>query len=455
MALFFLSVQSKADIVVTPDKTTQLHLTLYSGFALVQQVRTTSLPKGTNTLRFESIAPQAEVESIILDFVGSSDVTLLSQNYEYDLVNARKLLENFIGKNVDIIHPGSDSQIVSAEVISASGPEPLFRVGNRIMYGRAETVLFPYFPEDLFMVPTVLARINARKRLDTKVRIRYLCHDVQWYPDYILEFSEKDKRATLQARVTIKNNAGMQFEDATLSFVAGNPSKSSSHQRYGGATLKREMHFASSAAAMESDSRISGGSNAQEYPVYNLQTPITLQQGEGQQLPWFTEKVDDISIVYELRPLRSWYVRADQQDRQSASVTLNFTSKQPLLPQGRIRTYESEKSSPVRFRGEDVIVHSAKNTPIKVEVGSSVFITGEYRELIGFSKLQPRSKRQVTIYNEASFEVSVKVYDYIARSQSLVESSVTAKQPDSETIAWDLIMEPESKKTITYTISQK
>ena len=89
----------------TLDDQTELALTVYnSDLALVRDVRAIQLPRGAFDLRFMDIA--ATVNPATVHFRSLTEpgrVTVLEQNYEYDLLEPDKLLRKYIGRDVTLV----------------------------------------------------------------------------------------------------------------------------------------------------------------------------------------------------------------------------------------------------------------------------------------------------------------------------------------------------------------
>ena len=89
----------------TLDDQTELALTVYnSNIALVRDVRTLQLPRGTFDLQFMDIA--ATVNPATVHFRSLSEpnrVSVLEQNYEYDLLEPDKLLRKYVGRDVTLV----------------------------------------------------------------------------------------------------------------------------------------------------------------------------------------------------------------------------------------------------------------------------------------------------------------------------------------------------------------
>ena len=74
-------------------------LTIYNdNFGVVRQARQMSFQKGLNTVKFTDVASAIDPTSVNFKCLSAPGaVSILEQNYEYDLVNANSLLKRYIG----------------------------------------------------------------------------------------------------------------------------------------------------------------------------------------------------------------------------------------------------------------------------------------------------------------------------------------------------------------------
>jgi hypothetical protein len=94
---------AKTDAATTTEKDqTDLSVTVYnSNVALIRDVRQIPLRAGVFPLRFEDVA--ASINPVTVHFRSLTDASKLSvveQNYEYDLLDPQKLLQKYVGREV-------------------------------------------------------------------------------------------------------------------------------------------------------------------------------------------------------------------------------------------------------------------------------------------------------------------------------------------------------------------
>ena len=80
---------------VTLKDQTDLAVTVYNNnFALVRDTRMLTLVRGINRLALENVSGKLRAATAIIKPLGKTRFTLLEQNFDFDLLTPRKLLEN-------------------------------------------------------------------------------------------------------------------------------------------------------------------------------------------------------------------------------------------------------------------------------------------------------------------------------------------------------------------------
>src|SRR6188472_2077780 len=165
----------------TLDDQTELALTVYnSNIALVRDVRTLQLPRGSFDLQFMDIA--ATVNPATVHFRSLSEpsrVSVLEQNYEYDLLEPDKLLRKYVGRDVTLVRlvqDGGDTrqEEVKARLLSFNNA-PVWQIGNEIVTGmHADHIRFPELPGNLYSRPTLIWSLENGGAARHRVEASYL-----------------------------------------------------------------------------------------------------------------------------------------------------------------------------------------------------------------------------------------------------------------------------------------
>src|SRR6188474_809117 len=212
----------------TLDDQTELALTVYnSNIALVRDVRTLQLPRGTFDLQFMDIA--ATVNPATVHFRSLSEptrVSVLEQNYEYDLLEPDKLLRKYVGRDVTLVRQRQEGGRTIEEPIIARllsyNNAPVWQIGNEIVTGLgADHIRFPELPGNLFSRPTLIWSLSNDGGARHRVEASYLATNLKWNADYVLTVARDDKVADIDGWVTVTNGSGTAFRNTSLQLVAG------------------------------------------------------------------------------------------------------------------------------------------------------------------------------------------------------------------------------------------
>ena len=111
-------------------------LTIYNdNFAVVREARRMNFEKGQNTVRFTDVASMIDPTSVKFSCLSSPGaVSVLEQNYEYDLVNTESLLKRYIDKDVRVVVQGSGSEarkVIEGKLSAAVGQDLILQSQQR------------------------------------------------------------------------------------------------------------------------------------------------------------------------------------------------------------------------------------------------------------------------------------------------------------------------------------
>ena len=102
---------ASTDQSTTLSDQTDLNVTVYnSNIALIREVRYLTLPTGALRLKFEDIAATVNPATVHFRSLTEPDkLTVIEQNYEYDLLDPAKLLHKYVGKEVTLVRSYMDN----------------------------------------------------------------------------------------------------------------------------------------------------------------------------------------------------------------------------------------------------------------------------------------------------------------------------------------------------------
>jgi hypothetical protein len=203
----------------------RLALTIYnSDLALVEHVRPLNVAAGRHRLEFQGVSAQIMAQTVSF---ASTGLTVIEQNFDYDLLTPEKLMEKAVGRTVRIVrtNPGTGRETEeTAEVLSTVGGVVL-KIGDRIEVLRDDgipaRVIFDEVPPNLRANPTLSILANAEAAVNGDVTLAYLTRGLAWNADYVAVFDEAAGNVSLQGWITLTNNSGTTFANANAQLVAG------------------------------------------------------------------------------------------------------------------------------------------------------------------------------------------------------------------------------------------
>jgi hypothetical protein len=209
----------------TADDRTSVAVTVYNvNLALVRETRNLAVPsKGESTLRFMDVPSAINPRTVHLkSLTAPGALTVLEQNYEYDLISPAKLMEKYVGREVELIEQADDltTRTVTAKLLSVNGG-PVYQIGDRIVLNQTGKVTLASVPPDLVPRPTLVWTLGAEQKGDHEVEASYLTDNMNWSADYVAVVDADDRQTDITGWVTIDNRSGATYRDATLKLVAG------------------------------------------------------------------------------------------------------------------------------------------------------------------------------------------------------------------------------------------
>jgi hypothetical protein len=362
-------------------------LTIYNdNFAVVREARKMQFEKGQNTVRFTDVASAIDPTSVKFECLSSPGaVSVLEQNYEYDLVNAESLLKRYIDKQVMVALKGSGSEsrkFVEGTLLAAVGPDLIVKGVNGIeVIGRdsVEEIALKELPDDLVTRPTLVWLTDAQKGGEQLCEVTYTTGAISWNADYTAVLNADDTALDFSGWVTIDNRSGAAYKDATLKLIAGDVRRI---QQAEDKTRVYEMAMPRSAGVPAFEEKA-----FMEYHMYTLGRKSTINNNQVKQIE-FVEPAAGVKAnkiyVYERAGWRWQSGRSSQPEKGKVNVKIEFENKKEnklgiALPKGKVRVFKKDPADEsLQFVGEDMIDHTPKNEKLSLYIGDAFDIVAEH-----------------------------------------------------------------------------
>ena len=423
--------QPGGDQTTTLDDQSDVSITVYnSDIALVRDTRNLQLVRGTGNLRFMDIAATVNPATVhFRSLTEPSQVSVLEQNYEYDLLDPDKLLRKYVGREVTLVRNRQDGGTTRQEEVKALllsyNTGPVWKIGNEIVTGLgADHIRFPELPETLYSRPTLIWTVQNDGAQKHRVEASYLASRLAWNADYVLTVGRDDKAADLNGWVTMTNNSGTGFKNARLQLVAGDLNR-----------VRQQLNKMSDMAAPAAravEERMAQESFS-DYHLYTFGRKTTINNAQTKQLSMFDGTDIPVTRRYVVEGQNYYYHNQQHPGspiKDAVEVYYQFKNEEKSglglpMPAGVLRVYQQDSKGGVQFVGEDRIMHTPKDETLNVKIGNAFDVICE-RNQIDFQKIAPNVyefEYEITIRNHKATAINVEVNEPVGASWRMISSS--------------------------------
>ena len=425
--------QSGQDLTTTLDDQSELSLTVYnSDVALVRDVRNLQLTQGVGNLRFMDIAATVNPATVhFRSLTEPSQVSVLEQNYEYDLLDPDKLLRKYVGREVTLMRNrqegGTTRQEEVKAVLLSYNNGPVWKIGNEIVTGlNADHIRFPELPDTLYTRPTLIWTVQNDGAAKHRVEASYLARSLAWNADYVFTVARDDKTADLNGWVTLTNNSGTSFKNAKLQLVAGDLNR-----------VRQELGKVADMAMNAPSARAAEERMAQEsfsdYHLYTFGRKTTINNSQTKQVSMFDGTDVPVSKRYVVEGQSHYYhnqMHPGSPIKDSVQVFYQFKNEEKSglglpMPAGVLRVYQQDSKGGTQFVGEDRIMHTPKDETLNIKIGNAFDVICE-RNQTDFQKIAPNVyelEYEITLRNHKATAIQVEVNEPIGGTWRMVTSS--------------------------------
>jgi hypothetical protein len=450
-----------ADQSTSLNDQTDLSVTVYnSNIALIRDVRELQLPTGTVHLKFMDIA--ATVNPATVHFRSMTDpdkVSVIEQNYEYDLLEPSKLLNKYVGKEVTLLRTymdnGTPKQEETRATLLANNNGPVWKIGNDIVTGlKTDTYRFPELPGNLYEHPTLLMTLTNSVARKQSIEASYLANNLTWNADYVLTVARDDKSGDLDGWVTLSNNSGTPFHNAKLQLVAGQLNRI---PQAGGIVggVAREAVMTKAAPQFEQE-------NFSEYHLYSLARRTSVEDKETKQISLLEGSGVPVEKRYVANGQNFYYHTAQTPGtalKEPVMVFYKFKNDEKAglgipLPGGNFRVYQKDSKGGVLFIGEDHIDHTPKDEFVDVKIGNAFDVVAE-RKQTDYKKIADRVYEMeftITLRNHKDTPITVEVNEPIGGDWEMLSSSYPATKTAAFAAQFNVPVKANGESVLTYRV---
>jgi hypothetical protein len=437
---------------------TEVAITVYNrDLALVKDTREISLAAGESVLRFEDVAAKIDARTVAVRSLAAPDkLAVVEQNYVFDLISPAKLMEKYVGREVELVETEQTTlktQTTKATLLSTNDG-PVYRIGDRIAVGHPGRVVLPELPDELYPRPTLIWRLANGGPAKQRVEVAYLTGGLSWAADYVAVVNDEDTRADLTGWVTLTNQSGARYDDATLKLVAGEVNRVR--------VAERMIAFEAKTPSMRPVPKFAE-EEFFEYHLYSLDRKTTLADNETKQMRLLSGAGVALHKTFLIVGQPGWY-RAKTGDlgrNVPVGVFLDFKNDTANhlgipLPAGTVRLYKQDKSGSEQFIGEDTVRHTPKDETVTLKVGDAFDVVAtrvqtDFRAL-DVKPYDAEVAFQVTVRNHKDTPITVNLREPVGGEWKVVESSHPAVKIDAGTLGFEVPVAKDGEAVVRYRV---
>lgn len=449
----------------TLDDQQSVAVTIYNqNLALVKDQRKVKLNAGLNKLALRDVSAQIRPETaLIRSLTSTGSLSILEQNFDFDLLTPQKMLEKYVGRNVGIIKTNPSNGIETleqAQVLSANNGVVL-KIGDRIETGLPGRIVYHDVPANLRDRPTLVVQLNNKTAAEQHVELSYLTGGLGWKADYVAELNAAEDKLDLSGWVTLTNTSGTSYRNAKLQLVAGDVNRVP-ELRPMAKTMRMDAMAAEAPAPMAEESLL-------EYHLYTLDRPTTIAENQTKQVALLSATGVPARKELVLQGADYYYQSSygDLGQKLKVGVFLEFDNKEASklglpLPKGVMRVYKKDSAGNAQFVGEDHIDHTPKNESVRLKLGDAFDVTADKKQT-DFKKLPNPAKGssafesayEIVLKNAKKERVTVMVQEPIPAEWKILKSSHPHEKATSNTAVWKIDIPAEGKATLNYRVQVK
>jgi hypothetical protein len=468
LAIFLFScvgLANASELVSTLADQQGVAVTIYNeNLALVKDKRRITLQNGENWLAFREVSARMRPETAFLQSTSQKQsLTVLEQNFDFDLLTPKKLLEKYVGKKIGIIktHPTTGEETNEEAMVLSANNGVVLRVGDRIETGMSGgRLIFPDVPGNLRDRPTLVMNLLSKTNQPQDLELSYLTGGLSWQADYVANLSSAEDSLDLLGWVTLTNTSGTSYKNARLQLVAGDVHQVQPRLRRMARQPAVDVAYEAGAPQMAQEALF-------EYHLYTLDRPTNILENQTKQVSLL--QADNVPSQKEyLLKGQDYYYRnrhAELGKKMKVGVFLLFTNGKSEnlgmpLPKGVVRVYKQDSMGNVQFVGEDKIDHTPENEEIKLKLGDAFDITADrkqtdFKKLAGFGRYNYvfESAFLIELKNAKAEDVTVKVVEPMPGDWEMLSENQQHEKTSSSTATWHVKVPAKSSAKLIYRVT--
>ncbi len=434
-------------MIGTATQAEELAVTVYnSNLGVISETRQLDFDKGVGKLAFRDVPAQIDAASVRFEVTGGGgEVSILEQNYAYDLVSPNQMYNRYLDQQIELID--KTGRLYAGKLLAqGDGAVTVQDDDGRIkviLLDHIAEVDFPSLPDGLITRPTLFWLYNSADAGQRECNVGYQTAGLNWSAEYVGLLSSNEKDLDLSGWASINNTSGKTYADAKLKLVAGDISRARPQRP---PVMRKSMM-----ALAEADAY--GGFEEKaffEYHLYTLPRKATLANREIKQVSLFEPASTGVEKIFTYRP--------DRHPTQ-VEVAIKFVNSKESglgmpLPAGRVRLFKADDDGSVILLGEDQIKHTPRDEELTVKVGNAFDIVGEetMTDQRRISQKVEERDFKIELRNRKTDAATVRIEKQFYGFWEIMNSDLQYEKKSAEMVVFKAELAAGETRTITYRV---
>ena len=438
-------------------------VTIYNeNLALIKDTRRVGLDAGLNRLALREVSGRMRPETASLrSLTHPGALSLVEQNFDFDLLTPAKLLEKYVGREVRIYrtNPKTGVESIESALVLAANAGVVLKIGDRIETGLPGRIVFDGVPPNLRDRPTLVTELQSSRAGAQTVELSYLSGGLAWKADYVAELNAADNALDLNGWVTLTNTSGTAYPNARLQLVAGDVNRVRDELRQAAKSNGMARAEAPAPRQMTQESLF-------EYHLYTLQRPTSIADNQTKQVALLGATSVPVKKELVLQG-NDYYYRSSVGgigQKMKVGVFVQFDNREAAhlgipMPKGVVRVYKKDSTGNAQFIGEDNIDHTPKNESVRLKLGDAFDVTGDKKQT-DFKRRESghpwsyvfESAYKIVLKNAKKETATVVVREPVPGDWTMLEQSHKHVKAAAGTAEWKIDVPAEGTTTLKYRV---
>lgn len=486
------SNKSKSKKTVCPaaakNHLSNLSVSIYPGYALVQGNFGVHLEKGENHFQLQGFPTSFDPASVHVDsFEGPGAVTLHSTSFRPANLNAQAMQERALNQDVVIRYNStSGEKKLKGTLLSLYGNMALIKTKKGKIEQIHSVAGFTYdnVPQGLANTPSLSMKVDAEEAGEYTINLFYKANNFSWKADYKMTLDEKSNTVGWDASVLIENSSGASYEGAMLKVVAGD-SGAEADSFEGGYESAPRMYAMAAAApgggarAMSKNIRSAQSESVGQVKSYTI-GKADIPSGDHQKVPFSMAEAVPVKREGRVGKIHGWHARDGKMEQPVRNLIIfqNDAASHlgSPLPAGMVSVMTRDSAGALLKSGGGRMEDTAVGQEVRLDTGSDFDLKASRRvadkQSVKGPKLTLRKKAQSTdsdepqyqkvhhdhaceveLFNGKAYPAELVVEEFLDTDCEFLGDHGMVKVGASD-YEIRLVLQPGEKKVIKYTIRQ-